>query len=103
VHPVGVFFTSASNGTFHRDSAHVSEGNLPKIIGIDPGQINIWCASSYSVGAEYLGMDGRVEYLGFVIFRIRNIVLLNPNTSGHFLRHSESDKVYISSFQQDDT
>ena len=36
----------------------------------------------YSVGAEYLGMDGRVEYLGFVIFRIRNIVLLNPNTTG---------------------
>ena len=24
----------------------------------------------YSVGAEYLGMDGRVEYLEFTIFRI---------------------------------
>jgi len=55
MHPVGVFFTSASNGTFHRDSAHVSEGNLPKIIGIDPGQINIWCASIYDKDSEDTG------------------------------------------------
>jgi len=46
-YPVNKLFTKASNGVFHRDSAALSEGSFPKVIGIDPGQINIWCASVY--------------------------------------------------------
>ena len=46
-HPVNTLFTTASNGVFHQDSAALSEGNFPKVIGIDPGQINVWCTSVY--------------------------------------------------------
>ena len=36
------------NGLFHKDSVFKSDGNIPKIIGIDPGQKNIWCASVHN-------------------------------------------------------
>ena len=46
-YPVNKSFITASDGVFHRDSVVLSEGNFPKVIGIDLGQINIWCASVY--------------------------------------------------------
>lgn len=41
-------FMEKDNGLFHEDSAFKSDGEIPKIIGIDPGQKNIWCASVYN-------------------------------------------------------
>ena len=38
--PIRKSFTAASNGVY-RDSAFLSEGSLPKVIGIDPDHINI--------------------------------------------------------------
>jgi len=45
VYTIKKSFVTVSNGVFRRDSAYLSEGNLLKVIGIDPGHINIWYAS----------------------------------------------------------
>jgi len=61
VHPIKKSFTTASNGVFHRNTVYLSKGNLPKVIRIDPGQINVWCASIYDEEKTDLNLSRR-EY-----------------------------------------
>ena len=41
-------FMEKDNGLFHQVSAFKSDGNIQKVIGIDPGQKNIWCVSVHN-------------------------------------------------------
>ena len=61
VHILRKYFTTASNGVFHRNLTFLSEGKMPKVIGIDPGQINIWRASILDEEKKVLHLSYR-EY-----------------------------------------
>ena len=49
--PKNETFSDKSHGLFHPDSAFKSDDSVPKVIGIDPGQNNLWCASFYNESA----------------------------------------------------
>ena len=47
IYPSKKYFATESHGIFYRGSAYLSEGNFPKVSGIHPSKINVWCASVY--------------------------------------------------------
>ena len=53
------FFTTASNGIFHQDSASLSKGKISKVSRIDPGELNIWCAYILDEERQTLNLSHR--------------------------------------------